>query len=168
MSDLTLVEGSERVERLFERRKRRPVIIAVYGIPNSGKSFFIESAARKLMEKGISVDPRGGSPRARDFECIKDNPNKAFEVYLHHCGWLRSPKPPYDLLPHEDPNVLCETILNRKVDLNIAVYNSRVSSVPHCLSIFPGDETIGKSKLLYDFTIRNPDSVEKIYGGENE
>jgi hypothetical protein len=88
----------------------------------------------------------GGAPHEDLFldlrDIIRDHPEVDDAIYFFHCGWDRYK----DLFCEEDPNFLADGILDRKLDLNIGVYN------PSHTGPLRGD---------YDFIIRNPGSVKK-------
>ncbi|MBU4257697.1 hypothetical protein KKC04_04790 [Patescibacteria group bacterium] len=46
-------EGLERIMELSEKCNQRPVLIAVIGLPNSGKTFLRERAKEKFHKKNI-------------------------------------------------------------------------------------------------------------------
>jgi hypothetical protein len=145
-TELTLEEGIKKSIFVIERASGRPVLVAVYGTGDAGKTYLIDRLGDHFNGKGRGVAKMGGAPHADIFldlrRIIKEYPEADDAIYFFHCGWDRQA----DLFSEEDPNFLSEGILNRGLDLNIGIYNP---SHPVWL--------IGS----YDFVIRNPDSVRK-------
>ena len=146
--ELNLKEGFHRTIGKVETIKERPILISVYGWPNSGKSYFIDQLADYLEENGLSTCGCGGGPKPYSFESLRDKPWILREVFLFHCGWERD-NLVFDgklVSKKEDPNFLAESIAGRKIHLNIGIYNPDLYSKP------AGG---------YDFVIVNPDSKRK-------
>lgn len=140
--ELDFEDGVKEAIRRLEAVETKPVLAAVYGLPDHGKLYFIDKIANYFEAKGMSCPRTHGTLYRRDFEDLRDRPGDYGEIKLFHCGWDRSSYSSQ----HEDPNVLADEILNRKLDLNIGIYN------PHMYDKLTGD---------YDLLISNPDSIKK-------
>ncbi|MDO8508254.1 MAG: hypothetical protein Q7S27_01065 [Nanoarchaeota archaeon] len=150
MDEYNFQQGLEESLRIIENVKARPKLVAVYGWPNSGKSYLINAIGKCLEERGVEVYKGSGSLREEFYEGIRDRPHSFKDVLLIHCAWDRKiifvPGLRRVVFEDEDPNELSNRILNRKVDLNIGIYNPN-----HFL----------KLEGEYDFIIKNLDSVRK-------
>lgn len=118
MKKLNLEEGIEKSIDLLKNTKAKPILIAVYGWPNSGKSFFINKLGNYFESKGLRVYKGSAGPRESTFFTIKKSLGSLRHVLIFHCGWERN-----KLFKDEDPNYLAEKISKRKIDLNVGIYN---------------------------------------------
>lgn len=144
MKELTFQEGLEESKGVIESVEERPILVAIYGRPNSGKTYLIHKLRDYFKQKGLEAGAYGGAPRASDFEHIRDNPGWFMNsLILYHCGWDREDLRMYD---HEDPTILTKGVLNRNINLNIGMYNPNFYSKPR------GE---------YDLIISNPASTKK-------
>ena len=57
---LTLKKGIKKTISLSKKVKDRPTLIAVYGLPNSGKSYLIDRLKESFKRNGISAVGYGG------------------------------------------------------------------------------------------------------------
>jgi len=137
-------------QSIRELGNSRALLVAVYGWPNHGKSHLMTRIQQCFSETGIDVSRYGGAACESDFHNLarqeKDvatMPKVRGWVVLYHCGWEKGPN---YLRRKDDPNALAQKILGRTMDLNVWVYNPKISHD------FPMGE--------YDFIIRNPDSIE--------
>lgn len=144
--ELSLDDGINQAIRVLEKVSERPLLVAVYGWPNSGKSYLIDRIADHFEGKGVEVYRGSGGPQASTFETLRDLPEAVRELLLFHCGWNRLTGRLERTRGYEDPNVLAERIAHRKIHLNIGIYNPRFDKE------IEGD---------YDFIISNPDSKHK-------
>ncbi|MFH1210797.1 MAG: hypothetical protein V1645_02660 [archaeon] len=144
--ELSLEEGINKAIFVIERATSRPVLVAIYGTGDAGKTYLIDKLGDYFKSRGKSVAKMGGAPHADLFldlrDIFADEPEALNAIYLFHCGWDRQA----DLFSEEDPNFLADGILDRELDLNIGVYN------PSHTGSLRGD---------YDFVIKNPGSVRK-------
>lgn len=139
-----LKEGLEEAILKLKKIEERPLLAAVYGWPNSGKSYLIRGIGDYFEEEGFSTAQGSGGPTPITFQLISEHPLCRGDIlFLFHCAWERND---YVSL-HEDPNVLAERICGRKVHLNIGIYNPR---------FFPPIEG------NYDLVITNTGSVRKL------
>ena len=142
--ELCLEEGVNEAIGIFERVSERPILVAVYGWPDSGKSYLIDRLGDYFKSKGMSAARSGGGPTLDTFELLRCEPEYLREVQLFHCGWTRVGKG--SLRDYEDPNVLAQVVANRRVHLNIGMYNPAFYQKP------TGE---------YDLIISNPGSTHK-------
>jgi hypothetical protein len=143
----------EVVGRVGRMHGKHTLLIAVYGHPNAGKTYLIKRLAKEFEALGMLGS--GGVLGASCFERIKDDEASGYyslkRVVAFHCAWTlyastRRQKIGYEKASgHEDPNVLAEKILNRKVDLNIFIDKKHPP----------------KASKNYDLGIINPDAVVK-------
>ena len=140
-NEFNFEQGREKILDVIRNSSNHPVLVAIYGLPNSGKSYLIDSVRQDFKLDGVSAYTM--SPKKDVFEIIKEN--KAREIQLFHCGWGRE----QDLTGtwHEDPNMLSRGFLKRELDLNVGIYN------PNMYKQMPGYD--------YDIIIANPDSQIK-------
>ncbi|MBU2104551.1 MAG: hypothetical protein KKF67_02130 [Nanoarchaeota archaeon] len=147
--ELSLRKGTQRAIRKIKSIKEKPILVAIYGWPNSGKSYLIDRFARYFEERGLSVGRSTGGPHPSTFERLRDLGSESLkEILLFHCGWERD-NLQYNgklILKNEDPNYLVESIVRKNIHLNIGIYNPKFYRKPR------GD---------YDFVIINPFSKEK-------
>lgn len=130
----------------------RAFLIAVYGWPNHGKTYLMTRIQQCLAgDVGIDVSRCGGAPSEGDFQNLarqeRDVANLSIVrgwIVLYHCGWEKGPN---YLRRTDDPNALAQKILRRTMDLNVWIYNPKISN--------------GSPMGEYDLIIRNPNSVEK-------
>ncbi len=148
---LTLEEGITQIVESIEKIVNRPILAAVYGYPDRGKSYLIDILTERLKQKELLVIGYGSAPTADEFESIRRHVN--WDAYIFHCAWNRSDFDFYkEVSGHEDPNILAKNILGREMDLNIAICNPNLISA--CID--PRN-----TEQLYDFIIVNPDAVQK-------
>ncbi len=145
IATLSLDEGVNEALKRIGTSTNRPVMVAIYGIPNSGKTFLIDKIAERLERGRITVSRFHVTPRRATFEEIKAAPPGPSQVHLYHCGWSKT-ESRYLRPGDDDPNMLAMQVLGRKLDLNIGIYNPEFSA---------------KEKSDYDFVICNPDSQIK-------
>ena len=150
---LTLKKGIKKTISLSKKVKDRPTLIAVYGLPNSGKSYLIDRLKESFKRNGISAVGYGGFSGERDFEKIKNNlkeyDNRYYNTFLFHCGWLKFEK------HYENPNIFAKEILKRDINVNIKIFN------PHLDDTLFYYGTKREDIDLYDIIISNPNSVKK-------
>lgn len=139
----------EAIKRIKSARqtKQKPILVAIYGKSDSGKSYFIESLKRHFTSKGLLVGGYSGAPSPSAFESIRIYPSMQNNLLLFHCAWPRS----VAQFEINDPNILAERILNRKLNLNIGIYNPLMSRKPE------GE---------YDIIIENTRSTHKYLAKE--
>jgi hypothetical protein len=139
---LDFQEGLEKSIEIIEGIKERPGLVAVYGLPNGGKTYFMRKIGDYFEPKGTSVTKDGGGPDHSDFERILESPEYLRDVIMFHCAWERIGK----TFDNQDPNFLAKDILNRKINLNVGIYNPSIYRAPN------GE---------YDLIISNPKSTRK-------
>jgi len=144
--ELNMEKGIRESIYLLNKVDEMPKLVAVYGQPNSGKSYFIDKLAKHLENQGLSVDRNGGLDQST-FEAINDMPNTLCDVLAFHCGWEREDYKLNDgVFGHEDPNILARKFCGRNINMNVGIYN------PDFYEYIEGD---------YNMVICNPDSVKK-------
>ncbi len=151
MIECSLEEGIRESTARIKDITDIPKLIAVYGWPNSGKSYFINRIADILEKIELECYRGSGSLNSRTFEDLKANPLSFKQVLFIHCAWDRIIRRLENgnihvAQAHEDPNELAKNILERKVNLNIGIYNPKLYS---------------KLSGLYDILINNENSVTK-------
>jgi hypothetical protein len=143
----------DRVEELANRIAgirsdgKRKVLVSVYGLPDSGKSYLMEKVAAILKQSGIITAVHSGATSRSGIEQIKSfeeeyPPEWSARVFLFHCAWFRQDN------YHLDPNGLARSVLGRGIDLNILV--TRHSAADMMMN--EGD---------YDMVIVNPEAHRK-------
>ena len=133
-------EGVRRAIDLLEAIESKPLLVAVYGERNAGKSTLI-SLLKKFFElKGLKVTGFSGNPSSSSF--TKLNAPKDVDMFLYHCLWDRELK----FVQKEDPEVLAPKYFGKDLDLNIGIYNPKREK---------------PIKGIYDLIIRNRKSVKK-------
>jgi len=140
--EYTLNEGLERCIWVIENTKENPILVAVYGWPKSGKSYFINRLKAYFESINIDTLAHEGAPEVYTFEVIKERVKHFSDkrwIQIFHCGWDRNEK----IFRGQDPNNLARLVLKRKLDLNIGMYNPNLYK-----------KVIG----TYDIIISNPDS----------
>lgn len=143
---VSMEEGIDTLVDFIGKLQKRPILIAVYGASDRGKSELMDRVKERLPE--MKIVGYGGAPRAYVFEQMQDNPH--FEVHLFHCKWGR-PKDTI-MLAHVDPNFLARRF-GTSIDLNVGIYNPKMGS--------HGLHDPESNQSLYDLVIENPDSVPK-------
>ncbi|HLF54640.1 MAG TPA: hypothetical protein VI612_02885 [Candidatus Nanoarchaeia archaeon] len=142
---LSLDEGVKEALKRIGTSTNRPVMAAIYGLPNSGKTFLIDKIAEMLERSRITVSRFHVTARRATFEAVRAAPPGPSQVHLYHCSWNKT-KSKYLRPGDDDPNMLAMQVLGRKLDLNIGIYNPSIS---------------GKVKSDYAFVICNPDAQIK-------
>lgn len=148
--EFNMEEGIERIiEGIQEARKERvnPVLIAVYGLANSGKSELMKRVIAKIKTYGWGYRASEGTISESGFIDIREEPKTISLpdpfIYMFHCCWDRVKETDYD----GDPNVLARKILGTEIHLNVGIYNPNNGYLP-----LRGE---------YDLVIRNPESQIK-------
>ncbi len=128
-TELDLEAGIREAIRCLESTERRPLLVALYGWPDSGKSYVMGRLKAYFIAQKMYVASAQGAPKRLQFEDMHRLP---MDLYLFHCGWVRGNNDArwLESRAHEDPNVLAREILGRTLDLNIGVYNPYFSEVP--------------------------------------
>ncbi len=146
--ELNFEEGLSEIVRTLEVVEERPVLVAVYGWPGSGKSFLIDKLAEQFEARGLYAANNGGAPSPETFENIQRRGDTNWvNVYLFHCAWNREDEGSLMLSKNEDPNYLARKILGRKLNMNVGIYNPKVE----------GTRLNGE----YDLVISNPNSTRR-------
>lgn len=149
MIELPLRQGIEKTIILIEKKMEaaeKPILVAAYGMPDSGKTYMIDEIVGHFRECGRKVSGDGGGPKSSTFEMIKEGYTN--EIHLFHCAWLKYLADGRKAVsqPHEDPDVLAEAILGRGINLDIGIYSPFF------------DDKLGGD---YDLLISNPGSGRK-------
>lgn len=143
--ELDLEAGIEQAVEMINRVNERPILVAIFGHPNSGKSHLIDRLGDRFEE--LSVARHKGGPCEYTFKLLNERPNYLKDLQLFHCGWERKEGKSYErTFKSEDPNILARDICGRELHLNIGIYNPAFS-----------EELMDK----YDFVICNTNSVRK-------
>ncbi len=140
-------EGRDKIIELVNCVKRKPVLVGIYGWPNSGKSYLIKEIGNYFNKKSLPSYCYGGSTYVGLFEQLRDDHQLKHSLHLFHSAWERF----YDISGkvvsfEQDPGWLAENILGRDIDLKVGIYNPFL---------------YGKIYGEYDFVISNPSSVKK-------
>ena len=141
---LSLEEGVQEVITRIKAVEEKPILVAIYGWPNSGKSYLISQVGNYFKDNGLLMAKFSGAASPYTFERMSW-PVRDEMLYLFHCAWERKTYFPA-WTRDEDPDVLAERIAGKKVHLNTAIFNPGMYEIPE------GD---------YDFIISNPNSVKK-------
>jgi hypothetical protein len=152
---LNLEDGIQEIFKAVDEIRERPILIAIYGWPNSGKSYLMKRIGRECFDKkGFSVVFYEGVPYGDIFKDIQRVPR--FDLYFFHCAWLRENSDVYEeIYDHEDPNILSRRILGKNIHLNVVINN------PNLVPIEWKDPSSNAD--VYDFIILNPDSKIKEF-----
>ncbi len=119
---VSLEEGVQLAIKKLEPVTERPLLVAVYGWPNGGKSYLIGELADHFERQGIPTARGSCAPVLSSFEMIKNVlPVFQNQIIFYHCGWDRTEEG--GRCDNEDPNVLARAIANKRIHLNIGVYN---------------------------------------------
>lgn len=144
--------GVQAIIDAVDRIQETPILIAVYGAINNGKSYLISRLEEHYRARGRPAIGYGGAPCDHTFDFIKSHPE--IDLYIFHCAWFRHYNKMFvEVTSHEEPNSLAPKMLGRDIDFNIAVIN------PNMLRTPLGDSR--REAYLYDFILLNPDSVVK-------
>ncbi|MBI2576203.1 hypothetical protein HYV84_03245 [Candidatus Woesearchaeota archaeon] len=126
--ELSLEEGVQESIRILEGVRERPILVAVYGWRDSGKSHIISRLADYFESKGMSAGRGEGGPSPSTFMTLRDTPQFLNQVLFFHCGWEKA-----EWLSdndHEDPNILAREIAKKRIHLNVGVYNPQFNNKP--------------------------------------
>ncbi len=153
---LDMKTAIERTIALVTASKVRPFIGSVFGVPDSGKSYFIDYVLGSLEAQGLWTRQRWIKENWNRYEMFAHGPNhgnitryslgsQVFtrDAVLYHCPWENRAIPWKN---KEDPEVTLRRYLDRGLDLSVGIFNPKRSLEP-----------IGK----FDFIISNPKSSEK-------
>lgn len=131
-------KGRNRVVKLIERSPSKPIIIAVFGVPDSGKTFLIDYLGTHFESRGLRVLQRDNRERINRYESWTErddffNPIQTrlkllpYDLIMYHCPWDERARP----WKHElDPEETIRASLDRGLDLTIGIYNPQRSSPP--------------------------------------
>ena len=125
MKEYSIQEGLEKILDLSKDVSNKPILIAVYGESNSGKSFFLHYFRSKVGKKGVEVGWANTTAKDSDYETIK-----YFDYFLIHS------------LPHEEPDSMTQKHIGKPVDINVYIYNPHLT---HPIKDFNDD--IWKKKM---------------------
>jgi len=146
--ELSLEEGVNEAIRILETVNERPILVAVYGQPDSGKSYVIDGLGNYFDSKNLSVARRTGAPDIDDFERITRG--ESLDVQLFHCAWDSAEGghawDPFRKKYYSQDPVLLARDIEKTIHLTIGVYNPKFHRKP-----------TGEYNLL----ISNPDSMRK-------
>ena len=126
--ELDFQKGLKKAAELAHAVKARPVLIAVYGQPYSGKSHFISKMLEQLSAKKLITVGYHSTASEAAFESInmaqmKEDKTKP-DCYLFHCGHVREKD------NKKAPDFLSNKILGKKIDVSIAIYNPSMHEAP--------------------------------------
>jgi len=144
--ELTLEEGVEEAMKLIGQVSERPILVAVYGAALSGIPNLFDKVTQRSEGLGLTVASHPKIVFPSLFEALRDSPYALKDVQLMRGWWERPEVIEWTKIregDHPDPNGLAGGIANRRVHVNIGVYN------PHF------DES--RPKGNYDIIISNPD-----------
>lgn len=146
---LEFEKGKSEIIRAVEGIVERPILVGIYGLPNSGKSYLIRELGDYFNIRGLAAGCHGGAPCKSFFEDLKSESQFSYSLQLFHCAWERfEPFNGRSCLLREDPQRLSKIFLNRDLDLSVGIYN------PNFYRHIAGK---------YDIVISNPDSVKKKF-----
>jgi len=141
--ELDFHKGLTKAAEIAASVKKRPVLIAVFGYPDSGKSHFISNLLERLAAKGIVTVGYHSTAGTAAFDSIK-TPKSETQVkpdgFIFHCGHMREKD------NKKSPDFLANEVLGCGIDVSIVVYNPSMHKVPE------GE---------YDLIICNPSSYKK-------
>lgn len=146
---ISLDEGVRRALSIIRISRERPVLLAIYGYPHSGKSYFMDQIKGYLSGEGIECAVMRGAAKQDTFEILTAYPSEMHSpVWLFHCAWPRDNYSPAWLFErqHEDPNILAEKVAGRLIDANIGMFNPTIYNAP---------------RGAYDFVIKNAAARKK-------
>ncbi len=148
MEEFDFEEGKRRVIGIIEGVESRPILVGVYGFPDSGKSYFIKQIGEHFNGRGLEAGCMGGAPDESLFRIIRDDPDYVRPLLLFHHGADRATFPDTKkVIPSMgEPQYLAEKFLGRGLDLSVKIYNPRFYR---------------KGLEEYDMLISNSDSVRK-------
>ncbi|MBW2999951.1 hypothetical protein KY339_04715 [Candidatus Woesearchaeota archaeon] len=140
--ELSLEQGIKETIRLLEQVEELPILAAVYGWVDTGKSILIDEAAHHFRSKGYKVAAYTGELHPNTDEALKHaiEQGKAWDMFLFHCGSARD-----KAFKDENPDILAKRI-GKKIHLSIGINN------PNFHNQLNED---------YDLIISNPNSKRK-------
>jgi hypothetical protein len=102
------------------------ILVGVYGLPGSGKSFLIEKTKQCIERSGTSVAGYTGAPNTWVFTQLRDRPDHCRRVQLFHYGELMLPQGHSKLSCSfdDEPATLAQCILSRPLDVTVGLYNA--------------------------------------------
>ena len=141
-------QGRLRVIEAIQASQRRPFIMAVFGIPDSGKPYLIESLGNHFEALGLKVKQRDNREKINLYESwtfgsygIEETLSR--DLVMFHCPWDDRSRPWKD---QKDPEKIL-SVAGRNLDLAVGIYNPRINP------------TMPRGR--YDLIIRNSESQEK-------
>ena len=147
--------GRDEIIRRVEQCISKPILIAVFGVPDSGKTHLIDFIGKYFEDRGLKTRQRDNKEKINWYESwtekyyfngerIKEELS-SHDLIMYHCSWDDRAKPWEHNL---DPEETIKKVINRDLDLSVGIYNPKRRS---------------QSKGLYDLIISNPASWEKPY-----
>ncbi len=143
------------MEMVQDKTVKKPLLVAVYGIPNSGKSYLKDRIRERLQDRGILISGGEGQTDVEPMRTVK----RALEdcgqadnavYFFHEPGYYRlrwpSTEPTY-------PDQVTKAVFGRETDLNICITNPKHEEMP-VLAVRLLDRN-------FDFVVFNFDSVVK-------
>lgn len=131
-------DGRDEIIKRIERCFSKPVIIAVFGIPDSGKTHLIDFIGEYFERLDFKTRKRDNKEKINLYESWTEFDNlpslrriadelSLYDINMYHCSWDDLTKP-WD---HKvDPEESVREAMDRGLDLSIGIFNPKRSSPP--------------------------------------
>lgn len=131
------------------------ILVAVYGHLSAGKSYFAHKLIMELKKHGYSADTNDSTPEPFYYD-VYDKKSTTYLPLIYNAShvricqvpWYRDQSAKGQWQMERDPNIQLQRLVQRGMDLNIAIYNPN--------AMYP--------KGKYDLVIHNPESRNKATG----
>lgn len=156
--EMNMQQGVQEIVRLARDIEQRPILIAIYGFPNSGKSHLIDKLVEAFRAEGLSSIGYASTADITQYTYIRSRVI-IDDVVMFHSGWHRNAEINRGSMAlglsvdsgEGQPDILAHVVLGRTVDLSIGIHNP-----DHRLA---RADQVTLAQGEYDLVVRNPDSV---------
>ncbi len=152
VEELSLEQGIERIIELAKEVEEKPVLIGIYGLPNSGKSYLGGQLSLALWREAMGTIGSRGSLYA---DSLRDGcTNDYLLLYMVP-----------DEIRFAEKKV--QAALNRGININVLIYNPRFQ---HGVSgiVIPEHEILEEIQPKFDVIIANTGSTVKASPYKNK
>lgn len=85
--ELSFEHGLVEIIRTIEEETQRPVLVAVHGLPNSGKTHLIDQLVEYFGSKEMDAVYSEGYTSPKSIDEVKTQPEYKCDVFFFHMGW---------------------------------------------------------------------------------